>query len=95
MSENFKVGEIAIAQYFDNFPEYNGQECEIMNSLEFRGIIENDMSVKENILRYRVKFPDGFICGPRPGQLRKKPKPDVKYGEAANESLYIPDLLAA
>ena len=93
MSENFKIGDIAIAQYFDNFPEYNGMECEVINSLEFRGIIEGDMTTHENVLRYRVRFPDGTVIGPRPHQLRKKPKPDEKY--AANDNLYLPDLLAA
>ena len=93
MSDNFKLGDIAIAQYFDNFPEYNGCECEVINLLEFRGIIEGDMTFHENVLRYRVQFPDGMVIGPRPHQLRKKPKPDERY--AANDSNYLVDLLAA
>lgn len=93
MSENMKRGDIAIAQYFEQFPEYNGQECEILDPLEFRGIIDGDMSVRENVLRYRVKFPDGMVLGPLPHQLRKRPEPDEKY--AANDEQYLPELKAA
>lgn len=93
MSENFKVGDIAIAQYFENFPEYNGVECEVINALEFRGVIDNDMTVRENVLRYRVQFPDGFVCGPAPHQLRRKPKADDQI--AANDDLYLPAPIAA
>ena len=93
MSENFKLGEIVIAQYFDNFPEYNGCECEIINTLEFTGIIENDMTKRDGVLRYRVQFADGQILGPRPHQLRKNPKPDEKL--AANDEYYFIEKLAA
>ncbi len=95
MSENIKRGDICIAMNFDVFTEYNGCECEVLDGLEFRGLIEDDMTVKENVLRYRVRFPDGFVCGPRPGQLRKKPKLDEKYGDSANDELYNLDKLAA
>lgn len=95
MSNNFKVGEIVLAQFFEDFPEYNGEECEILNTLEFAGLILNDMSVKENVLRYRVKMRDGRVLGPLPHQLRKKLKPDEQYGDAANDYLYNLDKLAA
>ena len=95
MSENFKVGEIAVAQFFEHYVEYNNQECTILNTLEFTGIIENDMTKHENVLRYRVQFADGMILGPRPHQLKKRLKPDVKYGDAANDELYLLDKMAA
>lgn len=88
MSSNFKIGEIVVATRFENFPEYNNQECEILNTLEFRGLILNDMTIKEDVLRYRVQFKDGFICGPLPHQLKKKLKPDEKRNDAANDYLY-------
>ena len=94
MSENFKRGDIAIAQHFEQFPEYNGMECEIIDPLEFRGLINSEMmAVRENVLRYRVKFRDGMVLGPLPHQLRRRPEPDEKY--AANDGAYLPDLKAA
>jgi hypothetical protein len=88
-----KRGDIAIAQYFEQFPEYNGMECLIIDGLEFRGLINNDMEVRENVLRYRVQFPDGMVLGPLPHQLRKRPEPDERY--AANDEQYFLDLKAA
>lgn len=75
MTDPFQPGDIAIAQHFDNFPEFNGRECEVINGLEFRGMIEGDMTIRENVLRYRVRFPCGQVLGPRPGQLRRKVDP--------------------
>ncbi len=93
MSENFKRGDIAIAQYFEQFPEYNGMECEVIDPLEFRGLINADMTVREHVLRYRVQFADGMMLGPLPHQLRKRPVPDEKY--AANDSAYLEDMKVA
>jgi hypothetical protein len=94
MSENFKRGDIAIAQYFEEFPEYNGMQCEVLDPLEFRGIVRlSDMAVIENALRYRVKFPDGQVLGPRPHQLRKMPDADDQ--RAANDEVYEPVKAAA
>lgn len=88
MSDNFKRGDIAIAQYFEEFPEYNGMECEVLDPLEFRGLIRSSsMEVREHVLRYRVKFADGQVLGPLPHQLRKRPEPDEKY--AANDQTYL------
>ena len=93
MSNGIKAGDIAIAQYFETFHEYNGCECKVLNGLEYRGLISDDMTVRENVLRYRVEFPDGRVLGPLPHQLRKKPGPGRLI--AVNDEKYLPDLLAA
>jgi len=95
MSNFLKEGDIAIAQYFNVFPERNGEECTILNSLQFTGIINDDMTTQENVLRYRVEFSDGFVCGPLPHQLRKRPEPDINHGDSANDDMYEDDRLAA
>jgi hypothetical protein len=91
--KTLKKGDIGIAQFFDNFPEYNGQECTVLDGLEFRGLIMDDMTTRENVLRYRVQFPDGQILGPLPHQLRPRPDPDEKH--ATNDEQYLPDAVAA
>lgn len=75
--EPFKLGEIVIAQHFDNFPEYNGQECTVIGELEPRLLINDDMTGTEGVWIYRVRFADGRCLGPRPHQLRRKPEPKI------------------
>lgn len=77
-TEPFKMGEIVIAQQFETFPEYNGQECTIIGELEPRIKIDNDMNQTEGIWTYRVQFSDGMRLGPRPHQLRRRPEPKVE-----------------
>jgi hypothetical protein len=92
MNEHFKVGEIAIAQNFEQFPEYNGCECQVINGLEFRGLVLADMTARENVLRYRVEFPDGMRLGPLPHQLRKKIPPQRLI--AANDEQYFLEVIS-
>lgn len=76
-NEPFKIGEIAIAQRFENFPEYNGQECTIIGELEPRKLILDDMSTREGEWIYRVEFQDGMRLGPHPYQLRRRQEPTI------------------
>lgn len=76
-TEPFKMGEIAIAQHFDTFPEYNGQECTVIGELEPRLLIKDDMTREEGVWIYRVQFADGMRLGPRPHQLRRREEPKV------------------
>lgn len=76
-NEPFKIGEVVIAQKFENFPEYNGQECTVIGELEPRLLIHDDMTGEAGQWIYRVQFADGRCLGPRPHQLRRKPEPTV------------------
>lgn len=76
-NEPFKIGEIAIAQKFVNFPEYNNLECEIIGELEPRLLIHSDMTGEENVWMYRVQMQDGMRLGARPWQLRRRPAPKI------------------
>lgn len=80
-SEPFKMGEIVIAQHFDNFPEYNGQECTIIGELEPRTLVNDDMTKEDGIWIYLVQFADGMRLGPRPHQLRRRDEPKVEDSE--------------
>lgn len=77
----FKLGEIAIAQNFDVFPEYNGQECTIIGELEPRDLVHDDMTFSEGQWIYRVQFADGMRLGPRPSQLRRRVEPTMPVAD--------------
>jgi hypothetical protein len=93
--KTIKAGDIAICQHFVFFPEYNGQECEVLDGLEFRDSINGDTMEKSIRMRYRVKLRDGMILGPFAHQLRVKPSTDDSDGIAANDELYTTDAIAA
>ena len=76
----FAIGEIAIAQHFENFPEYNGCECTVIGGLEPRSMVNDDMTVKKGIWMSRVQFADGMCLGPVPSQLRRPMEPTVDQG---------------
>lgn len=80
-TEPFKMGEIVIAQQFETFPEYNGQECTIIGELEPRILVKDDMTTEDGVWIYRVQFADGMRLGPRPHQLRRRPQPKVEDSE--------------
>lgn len=80
-TEPFKMGEVVIAQNFENFPEYNGQECTVIGELEPRIEIDNDMKPTYGIWTYLVQFADGMRLGPRPHQLRRREEPKVEDSE--------------
>lgn len=75
--EPFQIGDIAIAQKFDNFPEYNGQECTVIGQLEPRLLINDDMTGKAGEWIYKVQFADGRQLGPYPYQLRRRKEPTI------------------
>lgn len=77
MTKPFQLGEIAIAQHFENFTEYNGQECTVIGELEPRRLIKDDMTSEDGVWMYRVQFDDGMRLGPLPHQLRRREEPKV------------------
>lgn len=70
-SETFAIGEIAIMCNSEFFPENDGQECTIVDGLEWRqGQLSGELR-----LTYRVQRTDGALFLNMPHQLRKKRPP--------------------
>jgi hypothetical protein len=76
VSESFSVGEIAILQKLECFPEYNGYEVKIIGPLEYRSAWNQLRNENVWQMGYRCELP-GY---PRkivvePYQLRKRRPP--------------------
>jgi hypothetical protein len=74
MSE-FKVGEVAIGQNFEYFPEHNGMECEIIGGLAIRMRMNSHDGTLITDHCYIVVWANGVRCTVSPGYLRKRNPP--------------------
>jgi hypothetical protein len=77
MSETFKVGDICVFVNSRDWPEYNGEECEIIGGLALRNIMVSRHGDESKLeLSYKVRMLcDGELFGPVPDQLRRKRPP--------------------
>lgn len=99
MSEQFKVGEIAIIQNSINYPQLDGEEVEILAGLELReALIQGEVVKAECYLVILIGKlgPDGHsIFHSMPHQLRRKRPPrreidtTVSWSECAWEPMHI------
>jgi hypothetical protein len=88
MAETFKVGEIAICVAIGSndvrWPEYDGQEVEIVGALENRNVWgDRARTWRQTACCYRIRTSDGYVLCALPENLRKKrlPPPREETGE--------------
>lgn len=90
----FKIGEIAILQHAVNFPELNGEEVEIVGTLDNYEITVGGVRSGEFRYSYRVKLVNRSMPAnlayllPAPHQLRKKRPPEDE--DARDRNTVVP-----
>lgn len=71
----FKVGEVAIGQHFDTYPELNGADLVVTEPLAVREWHVARSDAWQSGLSYVVRTPDGVEGCVKPHNLRKKRPP--------------------
>jgi hypothetical protein len=84
VSATFHIGEIAILQNANHYPEFNGDECEVVSGLTHHFV----RKLKRMVYCYGVQLADGRVIGAEPHQLRKRRPPTECTGEARIRELF-------
>lgn len=89
MNGPFKIGQICIWQNVASpYAHFNGQECEIIGSLEPR-LIHRHTGAFDTLNAYKILF-NGNVMAAGPEQLRPKRPPTVFIGEQRIRELFTP-----
>lgn len=87
MSFGFKVGEIAILQNTTYHHEYEGSECEVVDTLKPRNVVDMGPVTASIKVQYMIRLPDGMKLAAAPHQLRKKEPPKKDTTNEQRETL--------
>lgn len=79
----FSVGEIALGHGFQNWPEYNGVECIVLEGLRPLEALDQRSGEVLRAEFYLVKFSDGEIAEVLPINLRKRRPPSTDESHQA------------